>query len=67
VEHVHLGTEEEAKDKLEELALAHFKRGGYEFNGTWGDCGSLQHLGSTPYERYRRTLYWHIHNVGVST
>jgi hypothetical protein len=66
VEHVVIGTEEQAQAKLEELAKEHFDRFGGN-TGEYDDHSLYRHLGETPYERYRQRLYWHIHTVAASS
>lgn len=62
VEHVFLGTEEKAKEKLEELAKAHFAK----WHDPYAGCGLYSLPGGDPYEAYRKRLYWHIHTVSLT-
>lgn len=71
VEHVHLGTEQDAKARLEELAKAYFDRNRHywdqaaRYNNHLTDA---RYPGEPPsYVYYRHQCYWHIHTTGVST
>jgi hypothetical protein len=63
VMHVHLGTEEQAQGKLEELAKADYDRNHWYWEGVARHYGN----NASPYSYYRNRCYWHIHTTGVST
>lgn len=60
VEHVVIGPIEVAEKKLQDLAEAAFNRNPWHYQGSSG----LNFTGTTPYEKYRNHVFWHIHTVG---